>query len=61
MILQKEKWNSREIKKKRIKKSFKQTSLLQNLSSEMISGQIKRKVYKASRLTVNFLAISAGQ
>ena len=61
MILQKEKWNSRKIKKKRMKKSFKQTSLLQNLSSETISGQIKRKVYKASRLTVNFLAISAEQ
>lgn len=61
MMLQKEKWNSRKIKKKRMKKSFKQTSLLQNLSSETISGQIKRKVYKASRLTVNFLAISAEQ
>ena len=61
MILQKEKWNSRKIKKKRVKKSFKQTSLLQNLSSETISGQIKRKVYKANRLTVNFLAISAEQ
>ena len=61
MILQKEKWNSRKIKKKRVKKSFKQTSLLQNLSSETISGQIKRKVYKASLHTVNFLAISAEQ